>query len=168
MLIKLGNNNLITSSYPKYDKEWNVRVSKNGNIYDYKTQRNYYALYWEAMDNTKIDLTEGFIVKGKDTIKFLEEKLEYLGLNERETEEFIIYWLPKLENNKYNYIRFRTEEEINNYMPLYFSKNPDTLIRIVMDFKPLNKKISIKEQKLEKKQRNGFTIVEWGARNLED
>ena len=43
-----------------------------------------------------------------------EEKLAILGLNEREAEEFIIYWLPKLESNKYNYIRFATEEEIRN------------------------------------------------------
>ena len=53
---------------------------------------------------------EGFIVKGEDTAKFLEEKLEILGLNEREAEEFIIYWLPKLEANKYNYIRFASVE----------------------------------------------------------
>ena len=34
----------------------------------------------------------------------LEEKLAILGLTERESEEFIVYWLPKLEKNKYNYI----------------------------------------------------------------
>ena len=36
-----------------------------------------------------------------------------LGLNDREAEEFIVYWLPKLEENKYNLIRFETAEEIN-------------------------------------------------------
>lgn len=30
-----------------------------------------------------------------------EEKLEILGLNYKETEEFIVYWLPKLEQNEY-------------------------------------------------------------------
>ena len=45
----------------------------------------------------------GFVVEGKDTIKFLEEKLKQLGLTDKEADEFIIYWLPKLENNKYNY-----------------------------------------------------------------
>ena len=58
-------------------------------------------------------------------------------------------------------------EEVNKYMPLEFSKNPDTLIRIIMDYKPLDKKVNIKEQKLEKVLRNGFTIVEWGGRKID-
>ena len=35
------------------------------------------------------------------------------GLTERESEEFIIYWLPELETNKYNYIKFTALDEIN-------------------------------------------------------
>ncbi len=62
----------------------------------------------------KCNLKEGFVVKGNQTIQFLEEKLAVLGLNERESEEFIVYWLPKLQKNEYNYIRFATLEEINN------------------------------------------------------
>lgn len=167
LTIKLKNDKLLTHTYPKYNDSWNIRVDTNGNIYDYKTNRNYYALYWEAIDNSEINMNEGFIVEGKDTVKFLEEKLEYLGLNEREINEFIIYWIDKLENNKYNYIRFRCLEEVNKYMPLEFSENPDTLVRIIMDYKPLDKKVNIKEQKLEKVLRNGFTIVEWGGRKID-
>lgn len=167
LTIKLNNDKLLTHTYPKYNDSWNIHVDTNGNIYDYKTNRNYYALYWEAIDNSEININEGFIIEGKDTIKFLEEKLEYLGLNEREINEFIIYWINKLENNKYNYIRFRCTEEVNKYMPLEFSENPDTLIRIIMDYKPLDKKINIKEQKLEKVLRNGFTVVEWGGRKID-
>ena len=51
-------------------------------------------------------------------------------------------------------------------MPLEFSEKPDTLIRIIMDYKPLNEKINVKEQELEKATRNGFTVVEWGGRKL--
>lgn len=164
--IKLLNNDLLTHTYPKYTNEWNVKVSKNGNIYDYKTKRNYYALYWEGIDNTPSNMNEGFVVEGKDTIKFLEEKLEYLGLNEREINEFIIYWIDKLENNKYNFIRFRTTEEVNEYMPLEISVKPDTLIRIIMDFKSLENKIEVTEQHLSKVTREGYTIVEWGGREI--
>lgn len=166
LTIKLKNDNLLTYTYPKYSNSWNIKVDTNGNIFDYKTNRNYYALYWEAIDNTKINTNEGFVVEGKNTIKFLEEKLEYLGLNEREINEFIIYWIDKLENNKYNYIRFRTTDEINEYMPLEISEKPDTLIRIIMDYMPLNEKINVKEQELNKVIRKGFTIVEWGGRQI--
>lgn len=51
-------------------------------------------------------------------------------------------------------------------MPLEFSENPDTLIRIIMDYKPLDEKINVSEQKLEKVVRNGFTVVEWGGHKI--
>lgn len=164
--IKLINDDKLTHTYPKYVNEWNVHVTKDSTIFDYKTKRNYYALYWEGIDNTSIDMNEGFVVKGEQTATFLENKLSYLGLNDKEINEFIVYWISKMENNNYNFIRFRTLKEINEYMPLEFSEKPDTLIRVIMDFKPLNKKINVKEQKLKKMQRKGFTIVEWGGREI--
>lgn len=164
--ITLENMAALTYTYPKYKNKWQLHVSKNSNIYDYNTKRNYYALYWEGIDNTIIDTTTGFVIPGDKTISFLEEKLELLGLNEYEINEFIIYWIDKLENNPYNYIHFRTTEEINNYMPLHFSKEPDTLIRIMMDYAPLNEYITVKEQKLLEQNRSGFTIVEWGGRKI--
>ena len=111
-------------------------------------------------------MNEGFCIKGKDIIKFLEEKLEILGLNERETEEFIIYWLPKMENNNYNYIRFETIEEQNQAMPLNINPKPDSLIRIMMDWKGLDNKIEVKEQVLQSPKREGYTVVEWGGSEL--
>jgi hypothetical protein len=56
-----------------------------------------------------------------------------------------VYWLLKLQENEYNYIRFATMEEINSNMPLYFSVEPDTLIRVLMTYKGLNKPIDIQE-----------------------
>jgi len=164
--VKLSNKENLTHTYPKYIDGWNVVASPNGNLIDKKTNRNLYCLYWEGNDNTKIDMTEGFVVQGSDTIKFLEDKLAILGLNEREANEFIIYWLPQMENNKYNYIRFRTNEEINNYMQLDITPKPDSVIRVVMDFKPLHKYMSVKEQELSTPSRSGFVAVEWGAREL--
>ena len=164
--VKVGNPQNLTHTYPKYESEWKVLAKPNGDLKDIKTGRNLYALYWEGINTVKPNMNEGFIVKGEDTIKFLEEKLEILGLNEREAEEFIVYWLPKLESNKYNFIRFQTEEEINNNMPLEITPKPDTVIRIVMEFKEIENPIQIQEQKLITPQRTGFTVVEWGGTEI--
>lgn len=164
--VKVGNQQNLTHTYPKYESEWQVLAKPNGDLKDIKTGRNLYALYWEGINTVKPNMTEGFIVKGEDAIKFLEEKLEILGLNEREAEEFIVYWLPKLESNKYNFIRFQTEEEINNNMPLEITPKPDTVIRIVMEFKEIENPIQIQEQKLITPQRTGFTVVECGGTEI--
>lgn len=161
--VKLSNAKYLTTTYPKYNNSWEVTANPDGTLIDKKTGRSLYGLYWEGNNHMAKMEKDGFVIKGEDTIEFLEEKLSILGLNEREANEFIIYWLPKLESNKYNYIRFETIDEINNYMPLNISPKPDTLIRVMMDYKPLDKKIIVEEQELITQERIGFTVVEWGG-----
>ena len=164
--VKLGYPNLLTTVYPKYNNGWNVIAYPSGKLIDKNTGRSLYSLYWEGSHYPGKVTDEGFVVKGEDTTKFLEEKLAILGLNEREAEEFIIYWLPQMEHNKYNYIKFATKEEIDSYMPLRITPKPDTIIRVMMEFIPLDKKIEVKEQKLTKVERVGYTAVEWGGSKL--
>ena len=161
--VKLVNSDKLISTYPKYKDSWQVEAYPDGTLVDKDTNREYYGLYWEGKDYLSNLEKDGFIVAGKDTIKFLEEKLNILGLTDREANEFIVYWLPKLENNKYNYIRFADLDKLNNYMPLEVNPIPDTIIRILMEYKPLNKPIKIEEQKLMTPERTGFTLVEWGG-----
>ena len=171
--VKLGNPELLTCSYPQYEDGWNVLAKPNGDLVDLKNNMNLYALYWEGIANKVYDYSntselEGFVVKGEDTIRFLEEKLSILGLNEKEREEFIIYWLPQMEDNKYNYIRFETIEEIEKEMPLQIEPKPDTTIRVLMDWKKLDEAIEVKEQELIPVERSGYTVVEWGASILNE
>ena len=164
--VKVGKPESLSHTYPKYEDSWKVQAKPNGDLVDLKTGRNLYALYWEGKNEIEPNMKEGFIVKGEDTIKFLEEKLEILGLNEREAEEFIVYWLPKLESNKYNYIRFQSMEEINSSMPLEITPAPDTIIRVLMEFKGLEEPIDVQEQKLKSPIREGFVVVEWGGTEI--
>ena len=164
--VTVGNPEKLTYTYPKYENSWNVLAKPNGDLIDLKTERSLYALYWEGINTIPPNISEGFVVEGKDAISFLEEKLAILGLTEREANEFIIYWLPQLESNKYNFIRFQTMKEIDNNMPLDVTPTPDTTIRIMMEFKGLDKMINVKEQLLETPQRNGFVVVEWGGTEI--
>lgn len=165
--VKLLYDDKLTTTYPKYESSWKVLAKPNGDLIDLKTGRNLYGLYWEGVNtNSSSNMKEGFVVKKEDTIKFLEEKLAIFGLNEREANEFIIYWLPKLEKNKYNFIRFQTIEEIDNNMPLEITPKPDSVIRIMMEYKALDKVITVTEQILVSPVREGFTVVEWGGTEL--
>lgn len=166
VIVKIGYAEKLTCSYPVYNNGWEIIANPDGTLVDTKTNRELYSLYWEGRGTVKADMSEGFVVKGEDTISFLEEKLEVLGLTNKEAEEFIIYWLPKLQNNEYNYIRFASLEEINEYMPLDISKNPDTIIRVLMQYKPLESKVNVVEQELESPIRQGFVVVEWGGTEI--
>lgn len=166
--VNLGYPDKLTAFYPNYNDGWEVLARPDGTLTDLKTNRELYSLYWEGEDGDFEMANEGFVVKGTDIAEFLEEKLAVLGLNARESEEFIIYWLPQLQENEYNYIRFASMEEINDYMPLNVDPQPDTVIRILMLYKPLDTAIEVNEQQLgPTPSRDGFTLVEWGGSKME-
>lgn len=164
--VKLGKKENLTCTYPKYKDGWKVLAKSSGDLIELETGKELYSLYWEGKNNVKHDLTEGFIVEGENAASFLEEKLEILGLNSKEKQEFIIYWLPELEANKLNYIRFETKEQIDEDMPLEITPVPDTIIRIMMVVKKINKPLDVKEQVLTSVERKGFTVVEWGGTRI--
>lgn len=169
LTVTLGSPDRITVSYPKYQDGWHVLTRPDGTLTDLETDRELYSLYWENTRNYEPDLSNGFIVKGEDSAKFLEEKLALLGLNSKETEEFIVYWLPRLESSPYNLIKFEDLATIEQDMALIISAdgqtvNPDTLIRVRMVYEPLSQPIDIVEQELTPAPaRQGFTVVEWGG-----
>ena len=164
--VKLGKPENITCSYPEYENGWEIKAYPDGTLIDTNTGRKLYSLYWEGIHSEPINFNEGFVVNGEEVASFLEEKLSILGLNQFEAEEFIIYWLPKLQENKYNFIRFAPIEEINKNMPLELSSKPDSIIRVLMQYKALDNYIDIEEQKLETPERTGFVVVEWGGTEI--
>lgn len=166
--VKLKYPEKLTCTYPKYQDSWEVIADTDGKLTDAQTNKEFYALYWEGKGNLSYNLKEGFCVPGNKTAEFLEEKLKLLGLNYKESNEFIMYWLPQLEKNKYNFIRFESIEFLNSdeYMPLEITPAPDTLIRILMQYRPLSRPINVTEQIFKTPKREGFVVVEWGGTKI--
>ena len=164
--VMVGKPHNLTHTYPKYQNGWRVVAEPNGDLTDL-AGRHYYALYWEGKHFHKPTPKDGFIVKSADTISFLEEKLARLGLSEREANEFIVYWLPKLESNEYNFIRFKTQAEIDDNMPLYIMPAPDTMIRVLMEYRKADQSEKPVIQELPPTpERTGFVAVEWGGTEI--
>lgn len=155
----------LTSTYPTYKDGWRVTAHPDGTLID-EGGRAYYCLFWEGVQHAEYDLTRGFSVAGRDTQAFLEDALARLGLNEREANEFIIYWLPRMQNNAYNLITFQTDAYTDG-AALNVTPAPDTLIRVFMAWMPLDEPVEIEPQTLERPVRDGFTVVEWGGAELE-
>ena len=167
--IQLNFKGKLLTTFPKYDKNWEVIAEPNGQIFDKKTNRYYSSLFWDGTidfpkEHYKYD--DGFIVPKEKLTEFFIDKLEYIGLNNQETNEFIQYWLPILERNKYNFIHFLVNEECDEIATLKVNPKPETTIRIYMDFYGLENFTQINEQQLLKTERKGFTIVEWGGSDV--
>lgn len=160
--VNFEHEDALTTTYPKFKDEWVVDAKPNGDLYD-KNGKYYYGLYWEENSNHYVDFHEGFYVTKENAIEFLEEKLSIIGLNDKERNEFIMYWLPILEKNGKNLVYFELTEEREAYNKLKISPKPDSLLRVAIHVKKVNKKVNIKEQSLKSFTRKGFTAVEWGG-----
>lgn len=163
--VQLDFNGEVTSVYPAYQDGWDVLAKPDGTLIDSKTGREYYCLFWEGISAVPYDYSTGYVVAGEDTEKFLEDSLRQLGLTDREANEFIIYWLPKMEPNAYNLISFQTDVYTDNAV-LTIDPTPDTLLRVFMTFKALNVPVEIPPQELQYVERKGFTVVEWGGTEI--
>ncbi|MCL2869810.1 hypothetical protein FWF48_03315 [Candidatus Saccharibacteria bacterium] len=167
--VKLSHPENITAQYPDYNNGWNVIAQPNGDLREVGTGRELYALYYESRNIVPTQRqTDGFVIKSAATAEFLQQILPKLGLNARESEEFIVYWLPVLQQNKWNYIRFLTADEIDANQKLTVSPAPDTVIRVWMSYEPLNKPISVKPQQINIPARQGFIVVEWGGTRISE
>ena len=151
----------LTCAYPAYGDGWSVRAAPDGTLTD-ESGQTYRYLYWEGTSGTDYDFSTGFCVAGEDTAAFFEDALAQLGLTREEANEFIIYWLPRMQENAYNLIAFQ-DEAYTESARLTITPEPDTLIRVFMAYRPLEKAVEIAPQTLTAPERTGFTAVEWGG-----
>lgn len=160
--VKLRYNGELIITEPQYKDGWNITASPDGTL-TAEDGEKYPYLFWEGEKNYDLDLSCGFCVSGADTAAFLREKLEYLGLSDREAADFMEFWLPHMEGNPYNLIRFHGADYTDN-AELFITPAADTLIRVYMSFTPCAEYTQISPQQLTAApERIGFTVVEWGG-----
>jgi hypothetical protein len=166
--VELDFDGHIFASYPAYlNGGWrNVTARPDGTLF--LSGREYSYLFWDGYPSQErlYNMNEGFVVRGEDTVEFLQEKLAQIGLISREYNEFIVYWLPLMQNNNYNFIRFATPDEYDKFAKLTISPAPDSILRVFMIFKPLDNPIEVTPQTFSPFIRKGFTVVEWGGSEL--
>lgn len=158
--VKVGAD--ITKSEPLYNGSWSVMAEPSGKLK--LDGRTYDYLFWEGLGlGTYPNIDSGFIVKKENLETTLKKHLSELGLNEKESADFMEFWLSKMPDSPYIRLTWFGTEEMNKLAPLFVHPKPDTMIRIFLDFAGLNQSINIKPQILSSIERKGFTLVEWGG-----
>lgn len=169
--VQLTFNGTLTSTYPTLPPEgWTVTAQPDGTLTD-EEGRSYRYLFWEGVANVDWKQDSGFLVKAEDAREFLEESLTQLGLNELEQNDFITYWLPKLEKNGENFVTFAAEQYTDNAV-LTVTPQPDSVLRVQMLISKVDDSNraafqKLPEQELPRFEREGFVLVEWGGTDLD-
>ena len=152
----------LTTTYPAYQNGWEVTAYPDGTLINRADGKEYSYLFWEGKSTAEYDLSEGWCVPGDETAKFLQETLAEIGLTPREYNEFIVYWLPRMEDNPYNLITFQREAYTAS-AKLTVTPAPDSLLRVFMAWTPLDEPVEIDPPEITPFAREGFTVVEWGG-----
>lgn len=169
--VQLTFNGTLTSTYPTLPSEgWTVTAQPDGTLTD-EEGRSYRYLFWEGVADVDWKQDSGFLVKAEDAREFLEESLTQLGLNELEQNDFITYWLPKLEKNGESFVTFAAEQYTDNAV-LTVTPQPDSVLRVQMLISKVDDSNraafqKLPEQELPRFEREGFVLVEWGGTDLD-
>jgi hypothetical protein len=170
--VELQVDGQLTTTYPRIQKDhsWTIKAGPTGELFDPQTEKRYPYLFWEAQRNTPftIDTAQAFCVASKDAEKFLEDAAGKYALNEKERTDFVTYWLPALENNKYSLVQFLSAQEYDRYASMNISPKPDCMNRMFMIFQGVNSPVKTGNPSLSQLDRKGFTVIEWGGTNLDE
>jgi hypothetical protein len=143
---------------------WTVDARPDGTLTNTADGKTYPYLFWEGgKDGITSAPEQGFVVAKDDVASTLDEKLALFGLNDQERKDFIAFWAPRLSQAPYYFITFDSRRDIDHTAPLTITPKPDTIIRVLMDYKPLAAPISVAPLQITSTPRTGFTVVEWGG-----
>ena len=154
----------VTLSEPHYTSTgWdNVLAMPNGKLgYDGK---QYDSLFWEGYGHGEYpSVAEGTVVERSQVNATMSVQLHQLGLNDKETSDFMAFWGSKVPNKPYVRLSWLGTQAMEKLAPLYVSPLPDTRIRVFLDMEGMDSFIKLPAQHLFSVKRQGFTVVEWGG-----
>ena len=133
---------------------------------------NYVATMLRILDENQISYPADIVKiitplgSGGTARYFIEQlgmkmELEKLGLNSLEINDFLITFLPRMEGNAYNLITFHADR------PAVITPAPDTVLRVLMVWKPLDEPMDITPQTLTPTNRTVPTAVLLGGGMVE-
>ena len=149
----------IINSIPQYNNCWKINVDTNGLI-----NNEYTYLFYESKQPDVWQTSKGWIVTASEIESFFRENMDAYGYEGKEIDDFIEYWIPRLNFYKYYSICPQTIELIEDVILLDFSREPDHILRLFYlvegsDIMPEE----LIEPVIDDFTRMGYFAVEWGV-----
>lgn len=149
----------IVTSIPEYGKGWEIKVDTNGLI-----NNTYSYLFYESTQPDVWQRQYGWIIKTDELESFFRKNMNDYGFKNNEIDDFIEYWIPRLNDYPYYTIYPQTKNLINSVITLDFSKQPDNLLRLFYVVKGNNQiQDKLIEPTIANFERTGYFVTEWGV-----
>lgn len=153
-----------TFTEPVYNNGWRVTASPDGTLVNRDDGKTYPYLFWEGHGDEYSSPEDYWVVSKQDVPAFLKKTLANIGLNTKETADFMEFWEPKMRSAPYYKIGFHGTRVMDQIAPLTLSQTPDMRLRILMDYSSLRERVAEHPPVLPPTPvRKGFVVIEWGG-----
>jgi len=149
----------IVTSIPEYGTGWNINVDTSGLI-----NNSYSYLFYESTQPDIWQRNDGWIIQTEKLESFFRQNMTEYGFNEKEIDDFIEYWIPRLNDYPLYLIYPQTKSEIDHVIQLDFSKQPDNILRLFYLINGQNQlQDKLTEPTIVNFKREGYFVTEWGV-----
>jgi hypothetical protein len=149
----------LETTIPEYGNGWNITVDTTGIINDVYTY-----LFYESNQPDVWQRQYGWFVNSENLDTFFRANLSEYGFKGHEIDDFINYWIPRLENFSNYAIYPQTNKLIDEVIRLEFSIQPDKILRLFYVIERQDQSPEkLKEPTIESFAREGYFVTEWGV-----
>jgi hypothetical protein len=157
--LNFPNGGSIVQSSPQYNNGWKITVDTSGLIDD-----EYHYLFYECRVPNYFQKEKGWIIKQKNLENFFRKNLSLTGFLNKEMEDFIEYWIPRLDYSTEYIIYPQFRNDIIPLIELNISEIPDCILRYFYLIEENSKGIiTIDKPVIPTFKRSEFTVAEWGV-----
>ncbi|MFB6356393.1 MAG: tetratricopeptide repeat protein, partial [bacterium] len=124
----------LEATVPTYNDGWTVQAHPNGSLGLIDSDQSVESLFWEGKSLPFRPVQSGWIIKRENVRSKLERILKSKGLRDRERQDFLEYWVPRMKLYPYYLVSFVPRSYLSVTVPLNIKPRPDTLIRVHMRY----------------------------------
>ncbi len=165
--VQVHTSGSITISDPHYPEEGWQKVLAHPDGALFYHGKTYSELFYETGVSQVVAPKTGIVIPTQNLEADLRHYISLLGLTkDREQQEFLDWWVPRLQALYSPYIFFSVLEqsEKKKVDSVEISPKPDTFIEFLAYFKQLSKIEPVEKLEITPApKRLGFTAVEWGG-----
>lgn len=149
----------VVSSIPEYGSGWNVKVDTSGLI-----NNTYSFLYYESTQPDVWQRNIGWTIHTESLELFFRQNMTDYGFKGQEIDDFIEYWIPRLNEFPQYSIYPQTKSTIDHVIQLDFSKQPENILRLFYVIEGQNQlQNTLTVPKINSFKREGYFVTEWGV-----
>ncbi|MBP7401270.1 MAG: hypothetical protein KBA30_01490 [Clostridia bacterium] len=154
---------LLTVTIPDYTGIWTVTAEPDGTQTDADGREYGYLFYESETDPALFSYDQGWLVPAAERESVFRTVLGAYGFNARETEDFIDFWVSRLEPGMDYRMIPQGTARVDAAMPVTVSPAPESVFRLWFAFEPWDGGTAPAEPAIDPIPRDGFTLVEWGG-----